>query len=104
LIALARALARLATSITLYAAPCLSAGSLMAAFHRLLELDISTAFTLGFFAAIGPVYLYFASGWGMRRTLTQLQDWRVNNLIQVNEYDQLRRAALAWFRARRFGR
>ncbi len=55
--AYAKALAGLARNLTLYAAPCLSAGSLVAFFHRLLELDHLTAFTLGFFAAVGPVYL-----------------------------------------------
>jgi hypothetical protein len=67
-------------------------------------LDLSTAFTLGFFAAVGPVYLTYASGWGMRRTLEQLQAWNAVGLIQAEEYDELRREALAWFQARRFGK
>jgi hypothetical protein len=101
---LARAFAGLATSLTLYAAPCLSAGSLVAIFHRPLGLDLPTAFTLGFFAAVGPVYLTYASGWGMRRTLAQFREWKEAELIQAKEFEELRRHALAWFRARRFGK
>jgi hypothetical protein len=102
--ALARTSAGLASNLTLYAAPCLSAGSLLSAFHRLLDLDLPTAFTLGFFAAVGPVYLTYASGWGMRRTLAQLAAWKEAGLIQAKEYDELRRDALVWFRKRRFGK
>jgi hypothetical protein len=100
---LVKALSALACNVTMYAAPCLSAGSVVAVFHRRLELDLLTAFTLGFFSFVGPVYLTYASGWGMRRTLVQLQSWRAAGLIQAREYDDLRREALAWFRARRFG-
>ncbi len=40
----------------------------------------------------------------MRRTLSRLQAWKTAGLIQAKEYDELRRDALAWFRARRFGK
>jgi hypothetical protein len=99
-----KALAGLAANITIYAAPCLSSGSFMAILHRRLDLELSTAFTLGFFVAIGPVYLTYASSWGMRRTLAQIQSWKEAGLIQAKEYDELRREALALFRARRFGK
>ena len=102
--ALGKTLSGLAANLTMYAGPCFSAGSFTAVFYRLLQLDLSTAFTLGFLAALGPVYLTYASGWGMRRTLVQLQAWKAAGLIQSKEYDELRRDALAWFRARRFGK
>jgi hypothetical protein len=68
--AFARSLSSHLSSVTLYAAPCFSGGALAAAFHEVLKLDITTAFTLGFFSLVGPVYLTYASGWGMRRTLS----------------------------------
>lgn len=104
LAAFAKALSRLLASITLYAAPCLSTGALLAAFHQLLHLDFSTAFALGFFAAVAPVFLTYASNRGMRRTLTDLKQWRTTGLISQAEYDRLRRAALRWYRIRRFGK
>jgi hypothetical protein len=100
---LGRTLAGIAGSITRYAAPGLSVGALIAAFHRPLGLEMGAAFTLGFFIPIGPVYLAYASGWGMRRTLAQLQQWKEAGLIRANEYDELRRRAPAWFQSRRFG-
>jgi hypothetical protein len=102
IVALARALTGIAASLTLYAAPCLSGGAAAAVFHKLLGLDLATAFTMGFFALIGPIYLAYASGTGMRRTLAQIQDWERAGLIDAARAEQLRDRAVAWFIARRF--
>lgn len=88
--------------LSFYAVPCVSAGALLAALHQVLGLGIEMAFTLGACAAIGPVYQFYASGWGMRRLLVQLREWKESGLVQAREYDELRRGSLAWFRDRRF--
>jgi hypothetical protein len=102
LVAVARSLISLLTSLSLYAAPCLSGGSIVAAFHQKLQIDLITAFTLGFFALVGPVYLTYASGWGMRRTLTQIRDWERAGLISAAMAQRLRTQAIAWYISRRF--
>jgi hypothetical protein len=93
-----------ASSVTLYAAPCLSAGALTAALHHLLQLDLATAFTLGFFLPVGPVYWSYATGWGMRRTLAQIKEWEQAGLIDQADAQKLRGKAVAWFAARRFNK
>jgi hypothetical protein len=80
----------------------LSGGDVAAVFHRLLGLDLATAFTLGFFVLVGPIYLVYASGTGMRRTLSQIQDWERDGLIDAARAEQLRDRAFAWFISRRF--
>jgi hypothetical protein len=80
-----RAMAELVSGLTLYAAPCLSGGVLAVLFHQLLGLDLLTAFGFGAFVPVGPVYLTYASGWGMRRTLVQLREWKETGLIQARE-------------------
>jgi hypothetical protein len=95
LASLGKALAALASSVTLYAAPCLSAGAVMAAFHHLLQLDLATAFTLGFFFPVGPIYWAYATGWGMRRTLVQIREWERAGLLSPAEGQKLRVKAIA---------
>src|SRR5437868_1141384 len=70
-------------NLSLYAAPCLSGGALAAGFHELLGLHFMAAFTLGFFSLVGPVYMTYASGWGMRRTLAQIKEWEQAGLIDT---------------------
>jgi hypothetical protein len=102
---LAKVLANFARNISLYAAPGLSVGGLLALINPWLGLgDIATAFALGFFVPIGPVYLVYASGWGMRRTLAQIKDWETAGLIDTAQAKKLRDGAVAWFVARRFGK
>jgi hypothetical protein len=102
LVSLAKALAEFIASVTLYAAPCLSAGALVAAVYHAIKLDLMTGFSIGFFIPLGPVYLMYASGWGMRRTLTQIKDWEDAGLIDHLRAEKLRDKAVDWFIARRF--
>jgi hypothetical protein len=104
LASLGAALSSLASSVTLYAAPCLSAGAVTATLHHPLQLDLAMAFTLGFFFPIGPIYWAYATGWGMRRTLSQIREWEQAGLLTTTEGQKLRSRALAWFAARRFGK
>jgi hypothetical protein len=65
-------------------------------------LELTTAFTLGFFSLVGPIYLAYASGWGMRRTLAQIQAWKDSGLIDAAQAKRLRDRAVEWYIARRF--
>src|SRR4051794_10027129 len=102
LIALGRAMSSVVANLTLYAAPCLSSGATVAALHELLRLDLVTGFTLGFFAAVGPVYLFYASDWGMQRTLNRIRQWEAAGLIDQTQARRLRDRAIAWYSKRRF--
>jgi hypothetical protein len=99
---IAQALVGTLRNLSLYAAPCLSGGALMASFHEILNLELTTAFTLGFFSLVGPIYWTYASGWGMRRTLAQILAWEQCGLIDASQAKRLRDRAIDWYIARRF--
>jgi hypothetical protein len=100
--ALARSLSSVLKSMTLYAASCISGGSVAALFHEPLKLEVVTAFALGFFVMVGPVYLTYASGRGMRRMLVEIRNWEQSGLIDPDLAQELRDRAVEWFIARRF--
>src|SRR3954467_6432421 len=95
-------LGRVLSGLSLYAAPCLSGGAVAAMLHKLLELDLKMAIVIGVAAPIGPMYMIYATGWGMRRTLAQIKEWQTVELIDEEEAAKMRDRAIDWYIKRRF--
>jgi hypothetical protein len=101
----ARVLAGLVESVGLYGAVCLSCGGLAVLACQVTGANPAVWFSAGFALPIGPMYLYLASDRVLEKRLIRWKRWRDEDLIGVGQYEQLRRDALAWYKARhRFGR
>jgi hypothetical protein len=85
-------------TISIYGSVCLSSGGLAVLIGNALHLDYMIWFPAGFALPIGPLYLYFTSDRVMEARLERWKRWKENDLIEVREYEQLRRDALIWFK------
>jgi hypothetical protein len=97
-----KALASLANSASLYGAASLAGGPILVALHRPLGLSAYVAFPLGVFAAMGLVYLVYASDRGMRQTLGKFKSLREADLIDDEDYQKLKSKALTWYQKKRW--
>jgi hypothetical protein len=64
----------------------------------------STAFVLGFFLPIGPLYLYQSSDRQIRKRLATLAEWKQAKLITEDQFKEQRQKVLQWYAERRLGR
>jgi hypothetical protein len=100
-----RVMAGLVESIGLYGAVCLSSGGVAVFASHAMKASSTVWFAAGFALPIGPLYLYLASDQVLEKRLARWKRWKENGLIGVGQYEQLRRDALAWYKARhRFAR
>jgi hypothetical protein len=100
-----RVMAGQVESIGMYGAACVSCGGLAALLSYAAHASPMVWFSAGFALPIGPMYLHFASDRIMEKRLARWKRWKEDGLIGIGQHDQLRRDALAWYKARHgFGR
>jgi hypothetical protein len=58
----------------------------------------------GLFLPVAPLYLWFSSGWAVRRRLRYFRALQDEKLISPQQAAELRRALLRWYALRQFGR
>jgi len=86
---------------TVYAAVGLTAGALTAFIVPVFtDINVWTAFALGFFLPTGPIYLYAASNRCMTRRLSQVKQWKDAGLIADKHCEALINRILEWYSGR----
>jgi hypothetical protein len=97
-------LARIVTLLSAYSAAGLCTGAILGYLSQFWpeKLDPKWSFFCGFFLPIGPLYLWFASGWAMQRKLETFRRWHTAGLITDQQQQELRERALHWYTERMF--
>lgn len=89
--------------LTVLTASALTTGGLAALVMESVDKNPWTGFVFGALLPLGPVLIYYATPWALRRELSQLVQLKADGLLTDRQFKALRKGAVDYYRQIRFG-